>query len=80
MGSIQESNGCVVAWSNSNMDFSKSCVLIDEADINISMKSSRAWAPGRQMVVFTTSLTKAPLHLIIRAMSFLVESLSIRVL
>ncbi|KAG1455453.1 hypothetical protein G6F46_009430 [Rhizopus delemar] len=51
MGNTQESNGCLVAWSSSDTDSSKSCVFIDEAGINISMKSSRAWAPRRQMVV-----------------------------
>lgn len=81
MGNTQESNGCLVAWSSSDTDSSKSCVFIDEAGINISMKSSRAWAPRRQMVVFTTSVTKEPLHAIIRAISSLgVENLSIRVL
>ncbi|EIE86277.1 hypothetical protein RO3G_10988 [Rhizopus delemar RA 99-880] len=49
MGNTQESNGCLVAWSSSDTDSSKSCVFIDEAGINISMKSSRAWAPRRQM-------------------------------
>lgn len=77
---IQNRYDWVVKWSNTDMDFSKNCVFIDEAGFDINLKPSRAWAPRGQMAVTTTPTTKAPSHTILGAISSVgVINLSIRV-
>ncbi|EIE92359.1 hypothetical protein RO3G_17230 [Rhizopus delemar RA 99-880] len=77
---VQKRYEWVVKWNNTDMNFSRNCIFIDEADFDINMKSNRAWAPRGQMAVTTTSTTKAPSHTITSALSSVgVVNLSIRV-
>ncbi|KAG1325849.1 hypothetical protein G6F63_011984 [Rhizopus arrhizus] len=77
---IQSRYDWVVKWSNTDMDFSKNCVFIDEAGFDINLKPSRAWAPRGQMAVTTAPTTKAPSHTILNTIpSVGVINLSIRV-
>lgn len=77
---VQNRYDWVIRWSNTDMDFSKNCIFIDEAGFDINMKPSRAWAPRGQMAVTTSPTTRAPSHTIIGAISTVgVINLSIRV-
>ncbi|KAG1588174.1 hypothetical protein G6F47_010726 [Rhizopus delemar] len=42
---VQKRYEWVVKWSNTNMDFSRNCIFIDEAGFDINMRASRAWTP-----------------------------------
>ncbi|KAG0754563.1 hypothetical protein G6F57_006105 [Rhizopus arrhizus] len=77
---VQKRYDWVVKWSNTDMDFSRNCIFIDEAGFDINMRASRAWAPRGQMAVTITPTTKAPSHTILGAISYVgVVNLSIRV-
>ncbi|KAG1047376.1 hypothetical protein G6F43_010174 [Rhizopus delemar] len=77
---IQNRYDWVIRWSNTDMDFSKNCIFIDEAGFDLNMKPSRAWAPRGQMTVTISPTTRAPSHTIIGAISTVgVINLSIRV-
>ena len=70
----------VMKWSQTDMDFFKNCIFIDESGFDINMKSSRAWAPKGKDAIVTRPLTKAPSHSVIGAISSVgVVNLSIRV-
>ncbi|KAG1450618.1 hypothetical protein G6F46_010751 [Rhizopus delemar] len=76
---VQKRYDWVVKWSNTDMDFSRNCIFIDEAGFDINMRASREWAPGGQMAI-TTTTTKALSHTILSAISSVgVGNLSIRV-
>ncbi|KAG1553500.1 hypothetical protein G6F49_008342 [Rhizopus delemar] len=66
---IQNRYDWVIRWSNTDMDFSKNCIFIDEAGFDINMKPSRTWAPRGQMAVTISPTTRAPSHTIIGAIS-----------
>ncbi|KAG1451932.1 hypothetical protein G6F46_010114 [Rhizopus delemar] len=77
---VQKRYEWVVKWSNTDMDFSRNCIFIDEAGFDINMRASRAWAPREQMAVTTTPTTKALSHTVLGALSSVgVVNLSIRV-
>ncbi|KAG1048474.1 hypothetical protein G6F43_009134 [Rhizopus delemar] len=77
---VQKRYEWVFKWSNTDMDFSRNCIFIDEAGFDINVRAIRAWAPRRQMAVITTPTTKAPSHTILGAIpSVGVVNLSIRV-
>jgi hypothetical protein len=64
---VQKRYDWVVKWSNTDMDFSRNCIFIDEAGFDINMRANRAWAPRGQMAVTTTPTTKAP-HILFSAL------------
>ncbi|KAG1494377.1 hypothetical protein G6F53_012586 [Rhizopus delemar] len=77
---VQKRYEWVVKWNNTDMDFSRNCIFIDEAGFDINMRASRAWAPRGQMAVTTTPTTKASSHTILGAISSVgVVNLSIRI-
>jgi hypothetical protein len=77
---VQKRYEWVIKRSNTDMDFSRNCIFIDEAGFDINMRAGRAWAPRGQMTVTTASTTKAPSHTILDAISSVGEvNLSIRV-
>lgn len=45
------------AWMNTDMDFTKSCIFIDESGFDISMRHSRAWSrKGTEAIIPTASI------------------------
>ncbi|GAA5815535.1 hypothetical protein MFLAVUS_009047 [Mucor flavus] len=70
----------VQEWDQTDMDFSKNCIFIDESGFDINMSSSRTWAPKGKEAVVLRPLTKAPSYSIIGAISSIgVINLSVRV-
>ncbi|KAI8096113.1 hypothetical protein BDF21DRAFT_324269, partial [Thamnidium elegans] len=41
---LEKRSKWVEAWMNTDMDFTKNCIFIDESGFDISMRHSRAWS------------------------------------
>ncbi|KAG1139069.1 hypothetical protein G6F37_008932 [Rhizopus arrhizus] len=77
---VQKRYEGIIKRSNTDMDFSRNCIFIDQTGFDINMRASRAWAPRGQMTVTTAPTTKAPSHIILDTISSVgVVNLSIRV-
>jgi transposase len=78
-GTIGERLEWVKKWSETDMDFAKNCVFIDESGFDINMKASRGWGPKGKTPIVTTKTTRAISHSIIGCISpFGVINVSIR--
>jgi hypothetical protein len=56
-------------WMNTDMDFLKSCVFIDESGFHINMKKTNAWSAKGTTPIVTVPKIKATSHTIIGAIS-----------
>lgn len=56
-------------WMNTDMDFTKNCIFIEESGFDINMRRSRAWSKKGTEAVIPTASTRAVSHTVIGAIS-----------
>lgn len=54
---------------DTDIDFTKNCVFIDESDFDINMRRSRAWSRKDTEAIIPTSSTRAVSYTVIGAIS-----------
>ena len=67
VGTIQMRFEWFMEWKDSNLDFTKNCIFIDEAGFHINMRNNRTRSKSGSSAIVKQPKTRAQLHIIIGA-------------